>query len=215
MFGNSPQPTPLTLLSPIKNGCSGDQSYVSLTRAYLQSLNKLPLSPMAAVPNTFLCRFYILNDVFFEGSPAREDHLQSKYLVFCSNFHGDLETYLRGFWQHANEHIRSAWRYCVGFDAVNDVTDFIAYIKKCMVKTTFYFNGSTGAPLKEQLKALYLKQELSAFVSRHQGDSPEKLRAEFMRFLACAQPDNLDGPSWAPGLSKLGEQQTTNSEVDA
>lgn len=202
MHCENPEPTPLTLVCPIKNGCIGDQSHVSLTRAYLQSLEDLELSPMAAVPNTFLCRFYILNDVFFEGSPAVEDHLQSKYLVFCSNFHGDLEAYLTGFWEHAREHVRNTWRYCVAFEEVKDASTFIDYIKKCVIKTTFYFNGSTGAPLLEQLKALYLKQEFSQFACDHQGLSPERLRSAFRQFLNRVQPKNLDGPSWSAGMTE-------------
>ena len=47
---------------------------------------------MAKVPNTYLARFYILNDVFYQGFPAEEEHLKSKYLVFSSNFHGDENT---------------------------------------------------------------------------------------------------------------------------
>jgi hypothetical protein len=209
MHNDSPEPTPLTLLSPIKNGCVGDQSHASLTRAYLQSLTDLELSPMAQVPNTFLCRFCILDDAFYEGFPAEEDHLQSNYLVFCCNFHGDLDTYLAGFWDCAREHAQNAWKYCVAFDQVNDAASFIAYIKRCLVKTTFYFNGSSGAPLQEQLKALYLKQEVSQFACDHQGMSPERLRAAFREFVARTRPNNLDGPTWKPGMNELPKREAS------
>lgn len=199
MFNKSANPTPLTLLCPIKNGVVGDQSFASLTREYLQTLEIHDRSPMAAVPNTFLCRFFILNDVFFEGSPAEEDHLQSQYLVFCCNFHGDLETYLRGFWQNAESHIRNTWRYCVAFDEVKNAESFVAYIKKCSVKTTFYFNGSSGEPLTEQLKALYLKQELSQFACDTQNHNPQQLRAAFQHFIERTQPTDLGSPTWHPG----------------
>lgn len=199
MFCNTSNPTPLTLLCPIRNGDHNGQSFTSLTREYLQSLQIHDRSPMAAVPNTFLCRFFILNDVFYEGSPAREDHLKSKYLVFCGNFHGDIETYLRGFWQHAEDHIRSTWRFCVAFELVTDADAFIAYIKKCAVKTTFYFNGSSGEPLAEQLKALYLKQDLSQFACDTQNHNPQQLRAAFRHFIDRTQPADLNGPTWHPG----------------
>lgn len=197
------EPTPLTLLSPIKNGALGEQSYASLTREYLQSLESHDLSPMAQVPNTFLCRFFILNDVFYEGSPAEEDHLQSKYLAFCCNFHGDTDTYLRGFWQHAQQHIRMAWRYCVAFEEVTDADSFLRYMKKCTVKTTFYFNGSSGEPLAEQLKALYLKQEFSQFACDTQGQSPQQLRAAFRHFIERTKPSDLEAPTWRPGQNFL------------
>lgn len=203
MFHKATEPTPLTLLSPIKNGAVDEQSFASLTRRYLQSLESHDLSPMAKVPNTFLCRFFILNDVFYEGSPAQEDHLQSKYLVFCCNFHGDTETYLRGFWQNAKQHIREAWRYCVAFEQVSDANSFIDYIKKCTVNTTFYFNGSSGAPLAEQLKALYLKQEFSQFACDTQGQSPQQLRAAFQHFIERTKPTDLAAPTWRPGQNFL------------
>lgn len=203
MIHDSENPTPLTLVCPIKNGAEGEQSYASLTREYLQSLEIHDRSPMAAVPNTFLCRFFILNDVFYEGSPATEDHLQSKYLTFCCNFHGDIDTYLRGFWQHAENAIRKIWRYCVAFEDVKDADSFVAYIKKCTLKTTFYFNGSSGAPLAEQLKALYLKQEISQFACDTQGHDPQQLRAAFRHFIGRTQPTDLEGPTWHPGQNFL------------
>ncbi len=193
----------LTLVSPIKNGHENHQSYTSLTRQSLQSLDENELSPLAKVPNTFLARFYILNDVFYEGSPALEDHLKSKYLVFSSNFHGSLEEYLTGFWEHAKLDANAIWQHCVGYEKVNDAASFITYIKKCQLDTTYYFNGSTDAPLAEQLKALYLKQALSEFAVNNQGVSNEKLLSAFNNFTDRTQPAKLDGPTWAPGKSTL------------
>lgn len=197
----------LTLMCPIKNGQLDGSSFSSLTRDYLQEIDLKEISPLAKVPNTFLCRFYILNDVFFENLPAKEDHLKSRYLVFSSNFHGSLEAYIEGFWQHAEEEARNIWRHCVAFDKVNDAQSFIAYIKKCQVETTFYFNGSSGEPLAEQLKGLYLKQEFTNFVVENQGASPEALKAAFDEFVERAQPSNLAGPTWEPGKFELSTNE--------
>ena len=110
----------LTVLSPIKNGCIGDSSYqisyADEVQSRLHGLGVCEDSPLAKVPQTYLARFFILDDVFYESTPGcdpfcnlwdilsifkdrfrllalpREDHLKSRYLVFSSNFHGDLET---------------------------------------------------------------------------------------------------------------------------
>ena len=193
----------LTLICPIQNGHKNHQSYAALTRQQLQSFEVHEKSPLAMVPNTFLARFYILNDVFYEGSPAKEDHLRSKYLVFTSNFHGSLDSYLTGFWQQAGESAKKIWKYCVGFEHVDSADTFIEYIKKCQIDTTFYFNGSSGEPLAEQLKALYLKQELADFVVNHQGASNNELLTAFNAFIERTQPTDLKGPTWAPGKSSL------------
>lgn len=204
------EPTPLTVLSPIRNGVEENQSFASLTRKHLQSLKLHENSPMAKVPNTFLCRFFILDDVIFEGSPAKIDHLKSKYLVFCCNFHGNSDTYLRGFWQNAKKEIQEIWKYCVAFDQVNDADSFIDYIKKCEVNTTIYFNGSTGLPLDEQLKALYLKQKFSEFAYQTQGFSAEKLFSAFQKFVSDKRPTDLSGPTWRPGQDKLPIEEKGN-----
>jgi hypothetical protein len=58
--------------------------------------------------------------------------------------------------------------------------------------------------LSEQLKALYLKQELANFALEHQGvKDPVALQRAFKDFLARVQPDNLAGPTWRPGASSL------------
>ncbi|MCP3867397.1 MAG: hypothetical protein GY703_04720 [Gammaproteobacteria bacterium] len=189
----------LTVLCPIINDSDGNQSHVMALRQHLQDLPLHENSPMAAVPNTYLCRFYILNDVFYQGAPAEEEHLKSKYLVYSTNFHGDLDSYLSGMWEHAQESIRQVWRHCVAFENVRTTADFVAYMKKCQVRNHLFFNGSTGDPLNRQLKSLYLKQEFSRFVYDHQNTPPEDLQRAFQAFIARTQPGNPDSPTWVAG----------------
>lgn len=192
----------LTVLCPIINGHQGQQSYTMLTRKYLQSMPLHEKSPMAKVPDTYLCRFYVLNDVFYEGAPAQEEHLKSKYLVFSTNYYGELDTYLKGMWENAQDEVKDIWQHCVAFDGVRDAADFIGYIKKCQVNNHLFFNGSNGNSLAEQLKSLYLKQEFSRFAYAHQGSSAEELQQAFKVFIARTQPDNLQGPTWVAGADK-------------
>jgi hypothetical protein len=200
-----PRPSALTLMCPIKNGCpsNNNRSYTSLTREYLQNLDIHERSPVAKVPNTFFARFFILDDVPFQGAPAKEEHLKSRYLVIAIDFHGKANDYLRGFWLHANEMIMALFQHCVGFESVNNEKYFLSYIEKCTVSTCFNFVGSPGNPLSEQLKALYLKQEFSQFAVETQGLSASQLRQAFCDFITRTQPDNLDSPTWYPGKNSL------------
>ncbi len=205
----------LTTLCPIKNGgpphrldedgatLPDNRSFGAILRDRLEDLPCDERSPMARVPNTYLCRFFVLDDLIYQGKPAEEDHLKSKYLVFTSNFHGDLETYLHGMWEHAADAVRRIWEHCVAFDRVTDAGSFVDYIKKCQVETTFYFMGSTDVSLAEQLKGLYLKQEFSKFAFANQGKSAAELQAAFAEFAARTRPDNVQGPTWRPGASQL------------
>jgi hypothetical protein len=193
----------LTTLCPLVNRSAEDQSAAALVRARLRDKPLDEDSPMAQVPNTYLCRIFVLDDVIYEGHPARLDHLRSKYLVFVAEIHGDLEPYLRGMWKNAAPFIRDIWAYCIGFEQVRDEDSFVRYIKRCQVNTTFYFNGSTDEPLAEQLKSLYLKQEFSKFAFANQGKAPADLQRVFKDFVRRVAPSDVDGPTWAPGASSL------------
>lgn len=189
----------LTLLCPIINGGRDDKSYAEILRHLLENLPVDGKSPMAKIPETYLARFYVLNDVFYQGSRAKEEHLKSKYLVFSSNFHGARDDYLRGMWDNAKSDIENIWEHCVGFDKVHTAEDFIDYCKKCQVDNNLFFNGSTGDSLAEQLKALYLKQEFTSFAYANHGLSAEELQKKFQVFVERTQPSNSDAPSWRPG----------------
>jgi hypothetical protein len=193
----------LTTICPLENDARQERSFAAILR---QRLKDLPLdehSPFARVPNLYLCRLFVLDELTYQGSPARLDRLRSKYLVFVCDLHGPLQPFLGGLWDNAKETLASLFGFCVGFKQVRDGETFGAFIRKCQVTTTFYFNGSTDAPLAEQLKALYLKQEFAKFAMDHQGQKADVLRRAFDDFVKRVEPSNLAGPTWRPGASSL------------
>lgn len=193
----------LTALCPLINDSQNDQSCAAIIRGRLRNLPVDEDSPLARVPNTYLTRMFVLDDVFFQGSPAGEDHLKNKYLVWVGELHGTLEPYLESMWHHCQNEIRQIWEFCVGFSGVSSAHEFVRYIKQCQVETTFYFNGSNDEPLAEQLKGLYLKQELGKFAAANQGKDAAALQRAFREFIARVQPLNLAGPTFRPGASSL------------
>lgn len=217
----------LTILSPIQAGHEAQRGFADIVRDRLIDWGVDSNSPMAKVPNTYLCRFFVLDDVYSQslaagdfyytftsflslfskrirlGALAQEDHLKSKYLVFSTNFHGELDDYLRGMWQHAEREIRHVWQYCYAFDQVRDADSFIAYMKKCQLDTTLFFVGSNDEPLAEQLKGLYLKQELTRFAAEHQGMPAKELQQAYREFIKRVEPANLAGPTWVAGQTSV------------
>ena len=217
----------LTVLSPIRKGHVGETAYSDEIRARLQNWDLDEDSPMAKVPQTYLCRYFVLDDVYSESLSAgdmygtsyeilsifsdrfrrkalpHEDHLKSKYLVFCCNFHGKLDTYLRDMWNAVSADIKRIWEFCYAFEQVHDADSFIAYIKKCQLTAALFFVGSTDDALEEQLKSLYLKQEFSKFAAEHQGMAAPELQKVYQAFIRRVDPANLAGPTWRPGQSML------------
>ena len=193
----------LTVLCPLRDNRRGDVSFVAAVRERLAGLELDERSPMARVPNTYLCRFFVLDEVPYQGNPAISDHLESKYLVFVCELHGDLDRYLAGMWNNADDMIKRIFEFCIGFEDVKSADEFTNYIKRCQVKTTFYFNGSNDEPLQEQLKALYLKQEFAKFVRQNQGRTAIELQQAFAAFVERTQPSNSEAPTWRAGASSL------------
>lgn len=196
----------LVTLCPIKSNSDTDYTPVFTLRKYLQDLSDgaiTPVSFLAAVPNTYLARFFIIDDLIFQSFPHSIDNLKSKYLAFTANIYGDLDTYLTGMYRVARKQIHDIWGHCYAFESVTDAASFVAYIKKCQMDTTFYFNGSTDDPLEEQLKSLYLKQEFSKFVFAHQGAPAQQLLADFKEFCKRTKPTNVNSPTWRAGYSAL------------
>lgn len=192
----------LTVLCPLLPGSGRDESPSAITRNFLNNTRTDEQSPMAKVPNTYFCRFFVLDDVLYERKPAKLEHLKSDYLVFECNLHGALEPYLMGLWEHAGDFVRELFKYGVAFDGVRNSRDFVGYVRKCQVETTFYFNGSTDESPAEQLKALYLTQEFSKFAFAHQGSAAAELQRDFRAFIAQVKPFELF-PTWRPGASSL------------
>ncbi len=198
-FGNA---YGLTVLIPIKHGTKDNRAYDKIIRDQLQEWPLDRQSPMALVPNTYLARLFLLNDVFYEGAPATEEHLKSKYLVFSSNFFGELDTYLAGMWDALDDLLKDFLQHCVAFDEVESSADFVKYIKRCQIDNSLFFNGSNDKPLPEQLKALYVKQAFVhfSFLSQHfRYDGQEgagKLQVAFKRFVKLIQIDDTREPSW-------------------
>jgi hypothetical protein len=203
-FGNA---YGLTVLIPIKKDAENNRAYDKIIRDKLQTWPLGELSPMAKVPNTYLSRVFLLNDVFYEGEPAIEEHLNNKYLIFSSNFYGELDTYLTGMWDAIGEMLTGFLQNCVAFDTVKSAPEFVDYIKRCQINNSLFFNGSNDKPLPEQLKALYVKQAFVhfAYLSQHfryEGDEgARKLQAAFRRFAKIIQIDGVSEPTWKAGAT--------------
>src|SRR6202521_4487421 len=150
----------LTILSPIIDDDKATPSHDLQIRKYLATLPTGPESPFALAPGTHLARLVVMDDVIFVGSPAIEEHLQSKYLVFESNCDGDLDTYLRRMAEDIPTEVDTVWRHCIGYPGVGDVAAFTAYMKKCQLKTTFYFADVNDKTVQQTLHALRVQASI-------------------------------------------------------
>jgi len=177
----------LTILSPILSDPHLRVAHKLQIRMYLSTLHTHTESPFAKVTSTHLARLVVMDDVVYVGMPACEEHLQSAYLIFESNFDGDLDTYLTRMAREIPDLVDGVWGHCVGYPGVKDVATFIAYMKKCQITTTFFFADVNDKTVQQALKALQTQAALSAFIEAHQGRPAAEVQAEFTKLLSTLQ----------------------------
>jgi hypothetical protein len=95
------------------------------------------------------------------------------------------------------------WKYCYGFEGVNDEVSFTAYAKKCCLDTSLFFVGSNDDSLAAQLKALYVKQEFSLFAQETQDLSASQLKLAYAAFMQRIKPRDVEQPTWKAGSTHV------------
>jgi hypothetical protein len=188
----------LTILSPIIEDERLDICHSMELRWYLSQLPRDCRSPFAQLSSTYLARLVVMDDVVFVGHPAHEDHLKSRYLVFETTFDGDLETYLRRMAAETKEFVDAVWKHCVGFPGTGDVNAFIAYMKSCQIKTTFFFADVNDRTVESTLQALKTQAALVHFMEKHQDMPAPELQQAFGEFYERLRK--------SPGLPRGGDQ---------
>jgi len=186
----------LTFLFPILNDAAASPSHDLQIRNYLSKLDTGAGSPFAIAPGTHLARLAVMDDVIFVGSPAIEEHLQSKYLVFETNCDSDLEPYLRGLVGSIATHIDAIWQHCTGYPGTADFSKLLAYMKACQIPTSFFFAAVNNKTVPQTLVALQTQQAVAQFIASHQGMEPVQLQREFLDFIQWLRSQ----PPPAPGV---------------
>lgn len=185
----------LTILSPIIEDPHASISHDLQLRILLGTMHRDERSPFARIDSTHLARLTVMNDVIYVGMPACEEHLKSQYLVFETNFDGELEPYLRRMAAEIPETVDAVWSHCLGYPGVRDPAAFVEYMKKCQLTTTFYFADVNDKTVRQTLRALQTQSALTAFIERNQGKRGAELQRAFREFAAAvkAAPDPQPG----------------------
>lgn len=184
MANQSGQIYGLTILSPIIENDGIDICHATALRWYLAGLPRDHTSPLAQVSSTHFARLVVMDDVVFVGAPACEEHLKSRYLVFETNFDGDIDQYLTDMARKIPVFVDSVWKHCVGYPGTEPGA-FAAYMKKCQVETTFFFADVNDKTVEQTLKALQVQSALTHFIATNQGKPATQIQKAFGVLLEC------------------------------
>lgn len=201
MPDKSGQISGLTVLSPIKIAPHLCVWHEEQLRGLLKEMARDEHSPFAQLRTTHLCRLQLLEDVVFMGNPAEYEQLASSYLVFEANVDGDAQPYFESMARLAPAEVESIWSHCVGYPGVKEPRDFAAYMRRCQLRTTFYFADVNDKTVGDVMRALKVKVMLADFVAENQLKRGPELKAAFQQFVAAVRsaPDPLPGMANPPG----------------
>lgn len=128
------QVTELTVITPIIEG-KADQ-----LRAVLAGIQATPESPIKRISTIHFARWVVINS--------------DTSLLFCSNFDGSLDTYLRDFTQLAADGLDAIWSNCIGYPGAQPYEQFASYVYTHQVKTDLFYPAYPEASVRSVIRAL-------------------------------------------------------------
>ena len=150
--------------------------------AYLRSLRARGPSPLQRLARTHLARFVIVED--FHDDPSykqrREEHLDLPYLIFTSNFDGDLDSYLDELCESLAPEAGEIWGRCVGCPDGGGVVELKAYLKHNQIRTGMFFAAYGHASTETVRRSLSQRDRMIAFAVAAQGLEPAELQRRFL-----------------------------------
>jgi hypothetical protein len=182
----------LTSLFPIRPG-----GHTSELRDYLRRMASEPYgSPLSGVKNIHMARFAIINDLVFEGVPAKRDLLKSNYLLFMCDFDGaTVDALVAVMLGSICQTVHEIWCHCVGYPGHAHRDHLTAYFEQCQLDTTLFLTDRPDDDVEAILRALMWKREFANFVERCQNSGNPATKAGFLALMEelARQPIPMPG----------------------
>jgi hypothetical protein len=129
-----------------------------------------------------MARFVIVEQ-FFTGPSYKQrkpDKLDGPYLVFSSNFDGDLDPYLDALCATMGTEAGEIWGRCIGCPEPAEGDALKDYLKHNQIKTGLFFSAYDTANVKRVRDALARREQMIGFAVRSQGLDASDLQQAFL-----------------------------------
>ena len=155
-------------------------------RPYLTWINRFVFMVARALPDTLggllglsiihFARWVIVRDWVNSRAQPRQDHLGCPYLIFTSNLHGSIDTYLDALCARAEA--AAIWNHCVGAPQPASGAALKAYLLHNQIDTGFFVAAYPDASVEEVRASLALREQLIAFLLKHHPEALPRARSE-------------------------------------
>ena len=164
----------LMIWTPIRPGQDG------ALRAYLEALPRDD-SPLARLQRTHMARLVIVDDMPVAPGTRLRDPLGNQYLLFTSNFDGDVDSYLHELVERMAEAAAAIWSHCIGCPQPAEGAALKAYLHRNQVNSGVAFAAYGDASVAQIKTALDKRARLIDFVVRAQEMAPAQRRTAFLQ----------------------------------
>ena len=190
----------VTLFTPIKQGTVPGESrtYEERLGDELASVQRRILAgrptPIGRIASIHFARWVILvpgHYLHYDPDGIVAGHAYRSWLLFTSNFDGDMKSYLNDFSAFLADDVDRIWGNCEGYppEGSRNFDAYWAYAKKHQLTTQAFYSGYPGLSVARVHELATFRQLFDAFVAatrRSDGNSIEGLPAAFDRFLTRA-----------------------------
>jgi hypothetical protein len=157
------------VMTPIDHGAEAE------LRAHLEAMSR-ETSTFAQLPRTHFGRWVILDQFVNEDDQPKQERLASSYLIFTSNFDGDLDSYLD---ELCSVPADATWGRCAGCPRPASGDALKRYLLHNQIKTGLFYAAYGDATVPQVVQALDQRERMIDFAVEAQGLEPDELQRRF------------------------------------
>jgi hypothetical protein len=178
----------VTLLTPIKHGLVPGElrTYEQRLHAQLQSVQALVErgypTAVSRIPTIHFARWVILRPdhyLYYDSEKVKpcSERPFTSWLLFTSNFDGDMKAYLRDFSVFLGEEVDRIWGNCEGYpeQGSKDFDSYWAYAKKHQITTQAFYNAYPGLSVPRIHYLAVFKKLFDEFIATTRGPGGERI----------------------------------------
>lgn len=138
-----------------------------------EDIERNPLIPFAKIRSVHFARFFVLEEV--------RDHGTQKfppYLVFFSNYDGDLDDHLSEIINTSKEGFIKIFQVCKGFPQQDTIESYVSFMKENSQNRAFFYRGTWGRSVGQIAHEELARRHVEEYL-----DSHENLREMPLRYV--------------------------------
>ena len=148
-------------------------------QTYLEGLSQAA-SPLARLERTHFGRWVIVKDLVTGRGQRKREDLGCQFLLFTSNFDGELHSYLDDLCSELAPEAAEIWGRCIACPEPAEGEALKEYLLHNRIDTGFFVAAYGDATVAEVRESLLLRERVIAFAGQAQGMDPAELQQAFV-----------------------------------